>query len=58
MSEVVRPPVLIDIRCNCGGALWIEYHPGTTYLSDLVALAKGWVEAHKPCSAKIVEQSR
>lgn len=41
-------PILIELRCGCGGLLNIDVAPEwMSELTQLVALAKAWNEAHR-----------
>jgi hypothetical protein len=41
-------PLLIELKCGCGAALYIDCSPGGyTDASQITALANGWVAAHK-----------
>jgi hypothetical protein len=45
-AQAPRPMLLLELKCSCGGALFVEYPPGLQIVRELFELAREWTKAH------------
>lgn len=48
MPQTETKPMVLDMKCGCGAALYVEVTPGYSWdFGQLIELSKAWVAAHR-----------